>query len=204
MAAFTNGQTLTQTEFRLEHNSDGTHNIGGTLAASLYEAKGTILAGVSACSASSLALGTDGQQLRVMSSCPEGIAWVTPPIATCILAANVTLTTAGSYYDIVSITCTCGIWLLLGQVQVHMSTASNIGYTAKLWNGATVESSAEVSAQSAYPHQIVLSGCTNVATASSALKISCAANAANGLVSCTAYSYTAGSNATRLMGMKVG
>lgn len=57
------------------------------------------------------------------------------------LAADVTMTTNGTYYDGPTLTLGAGTYLLTGSIQVSASTAASRTWGAKLWDGTTAISS---------------------------------------------------------------
>lgn len=57
-----------------------------------------------------------------------------------IQSADVTMTTAGTYYDGPSVSCTAGTWFLVGQCFVLAGTTAGRVFTAKLWDGTTATS----------------------------------------------------------------
>jgi len=59
------------------------------------------------------------------------------PHATTRLAADVTMSTANTYYDGPSLSLGPGTWLILGTVELYSASATTPQYTAKLWDGTT-------------------------------------------------------------------
>lgn len=62
------------------------------------------------------------------------------------LTGDVTMTNASTYYDGPSLTLAAGTWLLVGAIQVQITTSGG-AVTAKLWDGTTTYCSAEISLQ---------------------------------------------------------
>lgn len=58
------------------------------------------------------------------------------------VAADVTMTTAGTYYDGPSLSLAAGTWLLVGAVQILAVTNAARTFQAKLWDGTTTISNA--------------------------------------------------------------
>jgi hypothetical protein len=56
------------------------------------------------------------------------------------LSSDVTMTTAGTYYDGPTLTLAAGTWLLIGAVELVASTTATRQFTAKLWDGTTIVS----------------------------------------------------------------
>lgn len=97
-----------------------------------------------------------------------------PPVALAPLEGNVSgdvaMDTAGTFYGGPSVTLTPGTWFLVGTV-TFLSGATNGRMIAKLWDGTTVESSAETIPRAAAEYAtITLSGIVTVTT-STAWKI---------------------------------
>lgn len=61
-----------------------------------------------------------------------------PAVLTAILAADVALTAAGTYFDGPSVALTAGTWLVMGQAQVGNSTTASGEASIKLWDGGSV------------------------------------------------------------------
>lgn len=74
-----------------------------------------------------------------------------------VLSAPVDITTLNTFYDGPSVSLIAGTWLLVGAVDVMNDTAA-AHYTAKLWNGTTVESVNAVLGSANGSHTIPLCG----------------------------------------------
>jgi hypothetical protein len=77
-------------------------------------------------------------------------SWAAPTAAASLTtasnvqSADVTMTTAGTYYDGASVSLAAGTWLLVGQAHVLGSTTAVRTITVKLWDGTTAFSIATV------------------------------------------------------------
>ena len=118
------------------------------------------------------------------------------------VSGDVTMTTAGTFYDGPTVTLTAGTWYLVGAV--HVSDASaNADYTAKLWDGTTVESSGQVRCNTGQGASIALGGIVTVTT-STAWKISVTSTDNGSLIKAATVSSGAGNNASFLRAIRIG
>lgn len=98
-----------------------------------------------------------------------------------ILAADVTMTTGGVFYDGPQVIVIPGTWLLIGKVTARPSPAGSTTYTSKLWDGTTtgiLDSTEMVSAGTNFPCEMTHTAVVTV-TATTTFKIS-VTNAGNG------------------------
>jgi hypothetical protein len=135
----------------------------------------------------------------------EDATWAVPPVATTStnqLAADVTMTSANTYYDGPSLTLTAGTYLLVGHVTC-MITGNTGQYTAKLWDGTTVtDSAAQTQSSNTFP--VSLSVCAVVTpTGSTTYKISVASGTAGGKILAAAPTNAAGNTASTLVATKL-
>lgn len=121
-----------------------------------------------------------------------------------VLGANVVLTNANTFYDGPSLALTVGTWFLVGAVTLVEDVSGNDAYTAKLWNGTTVESSGACHlAAQYYGGSIHLSGIVTLA-GNETWKISVAANTNNGnSMRAATPTNGAGNNASYLRAMRI-
>lgn len=116
------------------------------------------------------------------------------------LGGNVTMTNANQYYDGPSVGLTAGTWLLVGTVT--LTGPDNT--TAKLWDGTTVEASAETVIDGAISQEgsLSLSGIV-VLGSTTTMKISVAGDRAGGTILAAAPDNGAGNNASHLRAVKI-
>lgn len=55
-----------------------------------------------------------------------------------ILAADTTMTTAGTFYDGATLTLAAGTWIIQGQIELLGSTTASRTFTIRLWDGSTI------------------------------------------------------------------
>lgn len=128
--------------------------------------------------------------------------------ATNSLSADVTMTTANTFYDGPSVTLAAGTWMLHGTVTLQTTnTANPHEFTCKLWDGTTVVSSAQQTsedpaASTVRVQAISLSGIANPGS-SATYKISCTSNVASQIFKAAAPSNGAGNNASTLSAVRL-
>jgi hypothetical protein len=118
------------------------------------------------------------------------------------LAADVTMTSANTYYDGPSLTLTAGTYLLMGHVTC-MITGNSGQYTAKLWDGTTVtDSAAQTQSSNTFPVSLSVYGVVSP-TGSTTYKISVASGTAAGKILAAAPTNAAGNTASTLIALKL-
>jgi hypothetical protein len=124
------------------------------------------------------------------------------------LSSDVTMTTAGTFYDGPTNALTAGKWLLVGQVTLQTTSVSAADqFACKLWDGTTVVASSEVvigatSSAGVKNALISLSGIASP-TGAATWKISCTSNTASQLIKAATPQYGAGNNAAALSSVKL-
>jgi hypothetical protein len=97
-------------------NSSGTVTTigasGGVATDAIWDAKGDLAGGTGADTAARLAVGSNKTLLQADSSQTTGLAWFAQTVTTSTLGGNVTMTTAGTWYDGPTSTLTgdCLVW----------------------------------------------------------------------------------------------
>lgn len=116
------------------------------------------------------------------------------------LGGDVTMTSANTFYDGGAVVLGAGTWLITGAIEVTVATAA-ANVTAKLWDGTTVNSSAETLVTTAGAVSIALSA---IVTAAGTYKISAARNAGtSGTVMAAAANNGAGNNASFIRAVRI-
>ncbi len=153
-----------------------------------------------------LAIGTASQRLSVNAgaTAPE---WATVAAGDltyveAALGADVGMPTANTFYDGPSVALTAGTWLLVGHITWQSDDGTSRSCTAKLWDGTTVEASAEESMNQGGRGQVTLAGVV-VVTGTPTWKISATLSLTNGSMLAAAAINGAGNNACRLVGIKI-
>lgn len=177
----------------------------GVLA--LAAASGDIFYATGANALARLAKGSDGNFLSLASGIPAWVSGgaVTLTTAENLLAGDVALNNTANYFDGPSVSLTAGTWLLTGAVHVQ-DTAGIANIAAKLWNGTTVKTSAEVTiAAINYGAMLPLSGVV-VAAGAETWKISCrdVTSTSGKILATTVLVGTSGANASFLNATKIG
>jgi hypothetical protein len=114
------------------------------------------------------------------------------------LGADITITTGGTYYDVLSRSLTAGTWLIEAQVFGYDSGSSPY-LTAKLWDGSTVYSSGEVSLPAANNVNVLSLKAIAILGSTTTVKVSATArNNASKIVAAIFDPAGAGNTATRL------
>lgn len=111
----------------------------------IWDAKGDLAGGTGANTADNLTVGANDLVLMAASGETTGLKWAHPKLttATNTLSADVTMTTANTFYDGPSVTIGASgqIWFLVGSVFLENTSATAVTeFGIKLWNGTTVES----------------------------------------------------------------
>lgn len=119
------------------------------------------------------------------------------------LGSNVTIATAGTFYDGPSVSLAPGTWFIVATVQVTSSSNSTL-VTAKLWDGTTVQSSGEQTCSNAQPQSITLSGIVTLSTTTN-MKVSVTAQASNkASIRAATPDNPAGNNASHIRAIRIG
>lgn len=122
---------------------------GGAVATDvIWDTKGDLAAATGADAAVKVAVGADGLVLTADAASTAGVKWASVASGTlssssAYLSADVTMTTAGTYYDSAALTLSAGSYLLIGSVDVLAVTAASRTWDAKLWDGTTKISQAQ-------------------------------------------------------------
>jgi len=124
------------------------------------------------------------------------------------LSGDVTMTSAGIFYDGPSVSCVAGTWLLLSGVVITTAAGSPANCTAKLWDGTTVAASTEVTLILGGWPIGVCGGFLSVAAivtpgGTTTYKISAAQQAAGGLIKAATPDYGAGNNASYMRAVRL-
>lgn len=132
----------------------------------------------------------------------QNVAGVGATTQTAQLGADVTMTSANTFYDGPSITLAPGTWLLIGSVTAYAAAAPT-HITAKLWDGSTVYASSEqTTGASAYKADPTVTAIVTP-TSTTSYKISVAADASNATISAAAPNNGAGNNASYLRAIQL-
>ena len=119
------------------------------------------------------------------------------------LAADVTMTSANTYYDGATISLAAGTWLLIGTMYVDDPSNTGGTVTAKLWDGTTVSSSAEMYVSGTTTQvSITLSGIV-VPTGTTTYKMSAATSQNIHVIRAAAQQNGAGNNANHISAVKI-
>lgn len=122
------------------------------------------------------------------------------------LGADVTMVTAGTFYDGPTVTLAVGTWLLNGTVTIDGIGASG-NITAKLWDGTTVAAStASITYGGAANREnssLTLTAVVVIAAGTPTWKISCTGDGNNSLIKAATPTSGAGNNASTLVAVKI-
>jgi len=140
----------------------------------------------------------------------NGTAWVavgggvagTLTSASTILAASVTMTNANTYYDGPSVVLAAGTWLVLAGVSIGV-TGTGGGYTAKLWDGTTVATSAYFGNVAGLAYFYLTLSTIVVLSVSATYKVSAASAGAGNTIQIAAATNTAGNNVSWINAVKI-
>jgi hypothetical protein len=116
-------------------------------------------------------------------------------------ASNITMSSANTFYDAVSVSLTAGTWHLIGQVVAASGADGHV--TLRLWDGTTTISSSIQNTDASSHDTVMITGIATVAT-SATWKISCAHNVGGSVLYAAAQVNGVGSNAGRLIAVKIG
>ena len=115
-----------------------------------------------------------------------------------LLAADVTLTNANTYYDGPSVSLGAGTWLVLGAISGDDGVTASI-FTAKLWDGSTVWASGQANG---YDVNIAV-GATVALGGTTTVKISVATTSTSGKIKAATVVNGAGNNASWLTAVQI-
>ena len=118
------------------------------------------------------------------------------------LSADVTVTSANTYYDGPSLSLAAGTWLLTAAITVADLNESCL-WTAKVWDGTTVASSIQGANLSGGALSMTLSAIVSPGSTTT-YKVSAASNGTNGVIRAAASTNGAGNNASSLTAVKIG
>lgn len=119
------------------------------------------------------------------------------------LSADVTMSSANTFYTGPSVTLSAGTWLLTGQVHAQNSNASQKAFTAKLWDGTTVAVSSSSNIGSGGFTSFPLSGVIVIASGSPVWKIALASTGTGGTISAAVDNNSPGNNASTITAIKI-
>ena len=124
------------------------------------------------------------------------------------LSADVTMTTANTFYDGPSTALTAGTWLLNGSVDLQTtSVTAAVNFTCKLWDGTTVGSAgfSAIGATSSAAVKNVQMALTGIASPGGAAtwKISCTSTTASQLIKAAPSSNSPGNYASTLVAVRI-
>lgn len=167
----------------------------GGIPATIVDVKGDLIVATAADTVARVAAGANDLALIADSAQAAGVKWAHPVLSSLkhTITADVTMTTAGTFYDGPSINLgSVGTWFLSGAVFLENTSATAVTeFGAKLWDGTTVESAADWLTRATNDRiTLHLSGIVTLAGATT-MKIS-AVNTQNG---CTIRKSSANNNA---------
>ena len=151
-----------------------------------------------------LGIGSAGQVLTVVSGVPS---WATAAGGSLTsqsanLASNVTMTSANTYYDSVSISLAAGTWYIVAQTSIEDGGGNGGRKTAKLWDGTTVTSSLDSTQPTGGTIGMTLSGIVVPATTTT-YKVSVAGSQGSQTILATATTNGAGANVSHISAIKI-
>jgi hypothetical protein len=121
------------------------------------------------------------------------------------LSSSVTLSSAGTYYDLLSVTLTAGIWILSGQANFSANSGSGFTkYMIKVTDGSNNFSSAEISPDTATGTRSTANTMVVLNLAETTVITLQATASVNNRVVLTDVTYSAGNTATSLSAIKIG
>jgi hypothetical protein len=179
---------------------------GGGIAATIFDAKGDIIAATAADTAARLAVGANSRILMADSAESTGLRWHELSTVDYQLGGDVTMTNANTYYDGPSGSFAAGTWLIWWKVLVTNSTANTHDYNAKLWNSTTVyDESATQDPTTFGGRPQAISGFTiETFAGTETVKVSVADVRAGGTILRNTVNNTASSNsASRILGVRI-
>lgn len=118
------------------------------------------------------------------------------------LSADVSMTSANTAYNGPTVTLDPGRWFLSATVTL-LAPASAVKFTAKLWDGTTVESSTEQPAASGAVVSVSLHGVVGP-TLSTDYKVTCLCDTAAAKIKAAAVDNAAGNTASTLVAVRIG
>lgn len=139
-AAGTTGALYYATDNNSWYRDNGASwDVQNAAASSLLTTKGDLL--THSTLDARLPVGADGYQLQADSAQTLGIKWAAPSAvslttASAYLASDLTMTTAATNYDVVSLSLAAGTWLLLANL-IGKANAASTYFAATLWDGTT-------------------------------------------------------------------
>jgi hypothetical protein len=150
----------------------------------------------------SLSSPTGGQVLGYSSALSKWVnqnqAGVAATQTSAQLGADVTMTSANTFYDGPTITVSPGTWLLVGEITGYTTVNSITQWTAKLWDGTNVVSSVQATQENdSSVINLPLSALVTITTTTT-YKISAANSSAGATIKAATLNNSAGNNASRL------
>jgi len=122
--------------------------------------------------------------------------------ASALLAASVTMTNANVFYDGPSVGLAAGTWLVLAGVSIGI-TGTGGGYTAKLWDGTTVATSAYFGNVSGEAYFYLTLSAIVVLAAPATYKVSAASAGAGNTIQAAASTNPVGNNVSWINAVKI-
>jgi hypothetical protein len=121
--------------------------VANTIAPTVVDAKGDLIAGTAADTVGRLAVGSNGQMLVADSTASTGLAWVAPGMLLQVVNATTSTDTsesAGNYADVTGLTANITplysnskIIVMVSVNGVHKTATGNFGVSLRLMRGAT-------------------------------------------------------------------
>lgn len=119
------------------------------------------------------------------------------------LSGDVAMNNTAAFFDGPSVLLGPGTWLIVGSVNV-LDTAGVAGIIGKLWDGTTVERSAQVSTPGAGTPSSMTLTCVVVVLATATWKISCRdLSSTSGAIKATTVSASQGNNASGISAVRL-
>jgi hypothetical protein len=182
-------------------------SVEGGIQPTLLTAKGDLISATAASTVARLPVGSDTQILVADSTASTGLKWATPAAAgltsqSANLASNVTMTSANTYYDSVSISLAAGTWYIVAQTSIEDGGGNGGRKTAKLWDGTTVSSSLDGTQPTGSTVALTLSAIV-VPTTTTTYKVSVAASQGSQTILATASTNGAGANVSHISAVKI-